>query len=61
MTWSPWNPVSMKKVDPYIPSAKQNVELLYSINCINRNNDPSIKVAIILSIDFSLSPFTRLW
>lgn len=51
----------MKNVEPYIPSEKQNVELLYSINCIIRNNEPKIIVAIKLSMDFSLSPLTRLW
>ena len=33
ITWSPWNPVATKKVDPYTLSAIENGASWYSIAC----------------------------
>lgn len=46
ITCSPWNPVAMKNVDPYAPSAIVNGASTYSYPCRAVNSSARITVAI---------------
>lgn len=60
-TWIPWNPVAIKKIDPYTLSAIVNEDSLYSMSWSIVKYIPSIIVilkAIIVFIRFFIN---RLW
>ncbi len=46
ITWTPWKPVDMKKIDPYTLSAIVNGASLYSVICRKVKYAPRLMVSI---------------
>lgn len=61
MTWNPWNPVAMKKVDPYAPSAIVKGALTYSTPWNAVKTAARITVTIIPRIVPRRFPWIREW
>ena len=50
ITWIPWNPVAMKKVEPNVESDMENGASLYSNACNSENTMPNVIVIMRLAL-----------